>query len=46
MNTSEEFPDIYMNFIERYLISLSCDDKDAMTVKTQKKLKSYKLLQS
>ena len=25
---------------------LSCDDKDAMTAKTQKKLKNYKLLKS
>ena len=46
MITSEEFQNIYMNFIERFLISFPVMTKDAMTVKTQKKLKNYKLLKS
>ena len=37
MNNSEEFCNIYMNFIEKFLASFCCDDKDAMTVMSKKK---------
>ena len=41
MNTSEEFPNIYMNFIEKFLATFAViDHKDVMTVMTQKKLKN------
>ena len=47
MNTSEEVPYIYMKLHRKVSHLFSCDDKDAMTVKTQKKKqKNYKLLKS
>ena len=44
MNTSDEFHNIYMNFIERFLISFPVMTKlGAMTVKTQKKTEKLQM---